>query len=104
MKTCPVCRARCFDDMEVCYGCLHRFGIDDCGGSDVFSHVEDEIVEPKERIAGPRQADDVESSGRITATVHPSRGMHGAMVVKIEIPASLLRSADADRAIGVVGG
>ena len=26
MKICPVCNARCFDDMEVCYGCMHRFG------------------------------------------------------------------------------
>lgn len=25
MKTCPICAARCFDDMEVCYGCMHRF-------------------------------------------------------------------------------
>lgn len=25
MKTCPVCGARCFDDMAVCYGCLHDF-------------------------------------------------------------------------------
>lgn len=25
MKTCPVCNARAFDDMDVCYGCLHRF-------------------------------------------------------------------------------
>ena len=25
MKTCPVCRARAFEDAEVCYGCLHRF-------------------------------------------------------------------------------
>ena len=25
MKECPVCKARCFDDMDVCYGCLHRF-------------------------------------------------------------------------------
>lgn len=25
MRTCPVCGARCFDDMEVCYGCMHRF-------------------------------------------------------------------------------
>lgn len=31
MKTCPVCKARCFDDMEICYGCLHRFGKDDVG-------------------------------------------------------------------------
>lgn len=26
MKVCSVCSARCFDDMEVCYGCMHRFG------------------------------------------------------------------------------
>lgn len=25
MKTCPVCKARCFDDMEICYGCMYRF-------------------------------------------------------------------------------
>lgn len=25
MKTCPVCKARCFDDMEICFGCMHRF-------------------------------------------------------------------------------
>lgn len=26
MKTCPICNAKTFDDMDVCYGCLHRFG------------------------------------------------------------------------------
>ncbi|MEG1561565.1 MAG: hypothetical protein RR323_04085 [Raoultibacter sp.] len=25
MKTCPICKARCFDDMEICYGCMHQF-------------------------------------------------------------------------------
>lgn len=25
MKICPVCKARCFGDMEVCFGCMHRF-------------------------------------------------------------------------------
>lgn len=25
MKECPRCHAKTFDDMEVCYGCLHRF-------------------------------------------------------------------------------
>lgn len=28
MKTCPICKARCFDDMEVCFGCMHRFEAD----------------------------------------------------------------------------
>lgn len=26
MKTCPTCGARAFDDAEVCFGCLHRYG------------------------------------------------------------------------------
>lgn len=25
MKVCPVCKSRCFDDMDKCYGCLHDF-------------------------------------------------------------------------------
>lgn len=26
MKACPVCGAKSFKDMEVCFGCMHRFG------------------------------------------------------------------------------
>ena len=25
MKKCPVCNARTFEDMETCFGCMHRF-------------------------------------------------------------------------------
>lgn len=25
MKTCPVCHAQSFDDMSICYNCLHQF-------------------------------------------------------------------------------
>ena len=25
MKICPVCKAACYDDMEMCFGCLHSF-------------------------------------------------------------------------------
>ena len=25
MVECPICKSMCFDDMEVCYGCIHRF-------------------------------------------------------------------------------
>ncbi len=28
MKTCPVCKSLCFDDMSVCYGCMHDFDRD----------------------------------------------------------------------------
>ena len=29
MKICPLCGATCFDDMEVCYCCMHRFEEDE---------------------------------------------------------------------------
>lgn len=32
MKRCPTCGANCFDDMEVCYGCLHQFDGPKAGG------------------------------------------------------------------------
>lgn len=25
MKTCPICKAKCFNDMEICYGCMYNF-------------------------------------------------------------------------------
>ena len=25
MKVCPICKSRCFDDMDTCYGCLYNF-------------------------------------------------------------------------------
>ncbi len=28
-KECPVCHALCFSDMDVCYGCLHKFSEED---------------------------------------------------------------------------
>lgn len=52
MKTCPICKARCFDDMEICYGCMHRFADDELmssgyvGGGDGEPHAAlDEIPE-----------------------------------------------------------
>ena len=47
MKECPVCGARCFDDMEVCYGCLHDFSREDASpiGQVVPSSCDQEIEE-----------------------------------------------------------
>lgn len=47
MKECPVCGARCFDDMEVCYGCLHDFSREDVSpiGQVVSSSCDQEIEE-----------------------------------------------------------
>ena len=47
MKVCPVCGSRCFDDMEVCYGCLHDFTREDTtpAGQTVASSCEAEVEE-----------------------------------------------------------
>lgn len=37
MKTCPVCKARAFDDAQVCYGCLHKFSQQETANYQVFS-------------------------------------------------------------------
>lgn len=31
MKNCPVCGAACFEDMEMCFDCLHQFGNEEGG-------------------------------------------------------------------------
>ncbi len=46
MKTCPVCRARTFEDAEVCYGCLHRFD----GGGRAAAVAEETAWEPAEVV------------------------------------------------------
>ena len=60
MKVCPVCKARVFDDMDTCYGCLHRFDSSDAekahGGG----------FEPEEKKKGARPVD-VRQEGKADA-------------------------------------
>ena len=54
MKTCPVCKARCFDDMEVCFGCMYRFEEDQI---DIPSEmVSTQIPLVEKTTGGPRHA------------------------------------------------
>lgn len=54
MKTCPICKARCFDDMEVCFGCMHRFEPDQGSSS---HEAEPSRIPPLEEIVWkPRHA------------------------------------------------
>lgn len=39
-KECPVCHARLFSDMNVCYGCLHSFASDSEQGKEASSSIE----------------------------------------------------------------
>lgn len=36
VKTCPVCGARCFSDMDTCYNCLHSFVHDEMKSEETF--------------------------------------------------------------------
>lgn len=47
MRTCPVCGARCFDDMEVCYGCMHRFDERDEAATAVLRPLAKELATPE---------------------------------------------------------
>lgn len=44
-KECPVCHALCFSDMDVCYGCLHRFVDDATEGREQISSMQCEKSE-----------------------------------------------------------
>ena len=110
MKTCPICKSRCFDDMAVCYGCLHRFDEETAGSRVCASGVSgacEPIDLPADEVravsrgdgesfcaqAGDRLPVEGGGAGKVTATVRPSRGQHGALVVRIEIPASILKES-----------
>lgn len=43
MKSCPVCETFVFDDMEVCYGCMHCFS-GDLGSSGALRGLLPEVV------------------------------------------------------------
>lgn len=49
-KTCPVCHALCFTDMDVCFGCLHHFGNEGSSKTElqgaIDAIIEQEIDEP----------------------------------------------------------
>ena len=53
MIQCPVCKSICFDDMEVCFGCMHRFddAVDSLGGCMASGLPEFEVEEPRARVA-----------------------------------------------------
>ena len=68
MKTCPICKARCFDDMETCYGCMHRFADDEA--------VADELGQsmgPVHDVPAHDDADRADVLSEVSAKAEPSR-------------------------------
>ncbi len=85
MKVCPVCQARCFDDMDVCYGCLHRFD-----GSQQHGVLADEDLDVDEA-----KLPEYLSDRPVRNELAVDGGIEGSLVVRVEIPAALLLSAAA---------
>lgn len=56
MKTCPVCGSVIFDDMDTCFGCMHRFQGDEPARSD-----------PAERSVGSEMRSGDASAARTSA-------------------------------------
>lgn len=64
VKTCPVCKTKLFEDMDTCFGCMHRFDTDADSGVRQRDDVEGEAPHPStSREAGNAEAGVSASSG-----------------------------------------
>ena len=50
MKTCPVCKTQVFDDMQSCFGCMHRFDDDPDAGADGARREDRWEIEPQPAV------------------------------------------------------
>lgn len=61
MKTCPVCQATLFDDMGVCYGCMHEFDPMAEGGLELGRAEEEPVLgrhaRPPAEARGPKPSE-----------------------------------------------
>lgn len=80
MKTCPVCNERSFDDAEVCYGCLHRFGEGDRAPAPCMPSA------PSERAALDRREDEQAKPAGCDDARAPTGMRASELVVRIELP------------------
>lgn len=98
MKQCPVCKSRCFDDMDVCYGCMHRFGEEVPGRPDspACDDVPFEVEEPAEPLPEWRGRDCEAPAARRDSPatfVFPMEG--GGYDLAISIRPAAVRRTDA---------
>ncbi len=87
MKTCPVCKARCFDDMPVCYGCLHDFE-----RAFFEDNLPEEAVQPRSAREAPSTSQgESASSAAATAARRGARSITSApateqLVAQVPLP------------------
>ena len=95
MKTCPVCKTQVFADMEVCYGCMHR-----------FAEPEQRTLKPtagegrKRRGAGAAaaSADPADSASATSAAPAPAAEAAPAETAVIALPTAIAAEASSEEA------
>lgn len=95
MKVCPVCKSRCFDDMDTCYGCMHNFNeVDDLIDDEISSVWKEDVMDSMipeffELDTFPVVED--EECFRIKgAHEKPVSKNNEKIVIKLEVPKSVL--------------
>lgn len=99
MKQCPVCKSQCFDDMDVCYGCMHRFGEEVPGRperrvvKDVPFEVEEPVIAQGARLQSPAAAS-AARSGDAATFVFPMEGAGFDLAISIRPASPCAAAAD----------
>ena len=71
MKTCPICKARCFDDMEICYGCMHPFDSEERSGE-----KRADAMDPTDKPQASEERIDRESEARLSEDAMKAKPSH----------------------------
>ncbi len=87
MKSCPVCKARCFDDMEICYGCMHRFEQEEGNGDVPIGKEAAPAGQVVEQVATEQASAD--AAAMSPGTVAASAGMVDAQMDATSAPAGV---------------
>ena len=87
MKNCPVCKARCFDDMEICYGCMHRFEQEEGNGDVPIGKEAAPAGQVVEQVATEQASAD--AAAMSPGTVAASAGMVDAQMDATSAPAGV---------------
>ena len=87
MKSCPVCKARCFDDMEICYGCMHRFEQEEGNGDAPIGKEAAPAGQVVEQVATEQASAD--AAAMSPGTVAASAGMVDAQMDATSAPAGV---------------
>lgn len=87
IKECPVCHARCFADMDVCYGCLHPFTQDD---AQVISQTIKEDLESELDLQVNQASDDQIITPPVHVRAQTAQGDSYEIVISVRVPGNVL--------------